>query len=59
MFSKNFPKARILYCMWHVMKSFKKNYPKDSQELTSLEKMTSDEYKSILMISNSLLPLKD
>ena len=48
----NTTKARILYCMWHAMKSFKKNYPKDGQELTLLEKMmysiTSDEYKKHL-----------
>ena len=26
MLSKNFPNARILYCVWHVLKIFKKNF---------------------------------
>ena len=30
MLSKNFPHARILYCFWHVLKTFKLNFNKKS-----------------------------
>ena len=32
MLSKNFPNARILYCVWYVLKTFKKNYATGSKE---------------------------
>ena len=39
MLSKHFPKAQILYCVWHVIKTFKKNFAKNSSELSLLTEM--------------------
>jgi hypothetical protein len=48
MLSKNFPHATILYCFWHVLKTFKKNYGKNSEEFKLLSRMmysiTEEEY---------------
>jgi hypothetical protein len=53
MLSKNFPKARILYCVWHVLKSFKKNFSKKSEAFRLLQRMsysmTLEEYNKHLI----------
>jgi hypothetical protein len=40
MLSKNFPNARILYCVWHVLKIFKKNFANGSEEFKLFQLMT-------------------
>jgi zinc finger SWIM domain-containing protein 3 len=58
MLSKNFPNARILYCVWYVLKTFKKNYATGSKEKSLLKRMTysltEDEYNKNLNEFNNV-----